>query len=355
MMMPPNVEAYGHKPWTSSTPPKKILVIRFHAFGDVVITLPYLQVLKNIFPAVEFHLLTREECADIPRHAVMFEKVYGLEDRRDTARLIAAAVALSPRLVRERYDIVLDLQRNTVSRFIRRVLSPASYSEFDRYSPRSAGERVRRTIDALRIAALPEELPTIALRPTPIDDRKWYSAGYTRGEKYSIVNPAGSSDTKNWPITHYERFIELWEQTMTDKAHVMLIGTGRLAEKVRYLKKRFGGRIIDLVDATSATEALHLVRNAQFVLSEDSGLMHLAWISRVPLVALFGSTPCDWSKPLGTTSVCLDSSDLECGNCGQPQCRFGDVHCLVRWTPEFVVETARRLLRTQVTSDRRGI
>jgi len=300
-------------------------------------------------------LLTREECADIPRHTLMFENVYGLEDKRNTARLIAAAAPLFPRLLRERYDVVLDLQRNTVSRFIRRMLSPDSYSEFDRFSPLSAGERVRRTIDALRIAALPEELPTITLRPTPIDDHKWYSAGYSRGGKYIIVNPAGSSDSKNWPIAHYERFIELWEQSMTDKAHVMLIGTGRLQEKARYLKKRFGGRIINLVGATTAMEALHLVQNAQFILSEDSGLMHLAWISRGPLLALFGSTPSVWSKPLGATSVCLDSSDLECGNCGQPQCRFGEVYCLIRWTPEFVVERARRLLRAQAASDRREL
>jgi heptosyltransferase II len=86
------------------------------------------------------------------------------------------------------------------------------------------------------------------------------------------------------------------------------------------------------------------VRKSRLVLSEDSGLMHMAWTSRVPLVALLGSTPSVWAAPQGNTSVCLDSSDLECGCCDTPECRFGDVHCLTRYSPEFVMATARRLL-----------
>jgi len=80
------------------------------------------------------------------------------------------------------------------------------------------------------------------------------------------------------------------------------------------------------------------------VLSEDSGLMHMAWVSGTPVVALFGSTRSDWSRPLGPRSVFLDSSDLSCGACMQATCRRGDVFCLSRRSPEEVFARAVSLL-----------
>jgi lipopolysaccharide heptosyltransferase II len=86
------------------------------------------------------------------------------------------------------------------------------------------------------------------------------------------------------------------------------------------------------------------VQRAALVLSEDSGLMHMAWVSGTPLVALFGSTRSDWSSPLGPRSLLLDSSDLPCGNCMQATCQRGDVFCLSRRTPEEVFSRAVSLL-----------
>ena len=344
MMTAAPTESFLSRPWRSSRPPGKILVIRFHALGDVIITLPYLQALRNVLPPTEVHCLTREECADIPRHASMFTSVHALEDGRRASLLSARALGLLPRLLTERYDVVLDLQRNALSRVIRWSLRPSSFAEFDRFSLQSAGERVRRTIDALELTRLPATLPRINLQVPSETHPVWLSNGYSDKKRFVVLNPAGSSITKNWPIENYERFAALWTANVDADAHFLVIGTERIAQKARYLQQRLGERLINLVNVTTPTEALSLVGRAQFILTEDSGLMHMGWISQVPLIALFGSTPSVWSRPLGDTSVCLDSSDLECGNCGRSVCRFGDVRCLTRWTPESVLETARQLL-----------
>jgi heptosyltransferase-2 len=337
-------ESFEHRSWSSSNPPKKILVIRFHAFGDVIITLPYLQTLKNAFPQIEIHYLTRKECSDIVNHAPMFTKVYALDDRRNGKLLFAKVVVLLPILFSERYDIVLDLQRNAVSRMVRRFLLPKSFSEFDRFSFMSAGERVRQTIDAVHIALIPDVLPDIEINYAVLNRNRWKSNGYSEGKKYIILNPAGSSITKNWPIEYYEQFALLWKKSIDDQTQFLIIGTERILQKAQYLKQQLGSNVINLAGMTTVTEAFMLLQKAQFVLSEDSGLMHMAWISKIPLLALFGSTPSVWAKPLGDTSLCLDSSDLECGNCNQTQCKFGNVHCLTRYTPEYVLEKAKQLL-----------
>jgi ADP-heptose:LPS heptosyltransferase len=103
-------------------------------------------------------------------------------------------------------------------------------------------------------------------------------------------------------------------------------------------------KAISLIGETAPHEAFALVQKAQFVLSEDSGLMHFAWVSEIPTLVLFGSTRSDWSRPLGKHSSFLDSSDLPCGNCMQEECRFNDVHCLTRYTAEFVFEKAVQLM-----------
>ena len=332
-----------HKKWKSSSPPKKILAIRFHALGDVVITLPYLQTLKNELPGLELHLLTREESADIPRSVVMFSKVFSINDRRDPKTLLAKSLTMLPQLLSERYDVVLDLQRNLVSRWLRRLLFAKCYSEFDRYAALSAGGRVRNMINLLGIGAIGNDLAAVELNDDDQRMQKWTAAGYSERNSYVVLNPAGSSQSKNWPIENYVRFADLWAKRIEGTTKFLIIGTERVAEKASYLKREMGEKLVNLVGMTTPTDALRIVSRSRLLLTEDSALMHMAWISKIPLVALFGSTPSVWSRPLGDYSVLLDSSDLECGACNEPFCKYGDVHCLARYSPESILDVAAKL------------
>jgi ADP-heptose:LPS heptosyltransferase len=98
------------------------------------------------------------------------------------------------------------------------------------------------------------------------------------------------------------------------------------------------------VDNTTPLQAFAVLQHASFLLSEDSGLMHMAWVSGIPTIALFGSTRSDWSRPLGEHTFFLDSSDLPCGNCMQSICQSGDVRCLTRYTPKMIFDHAIDLL-----------
>jgi heptosyltransferase II len=82
-------------------------------------------------------------------------------------------------------------------------------------------------------------------------------------------------------------------------------------------------------------------------LSEDSGLMHMSWVSGIPTLALFGSTWSVRARPLGNHSLFFDSSDLECGACRQEICKYGDVHCLTRYKAEFIFDKAVSLINSQ--------
>lgn len=344
-------ESSSAVPWNSQSHPQKILAIRFQALGDTVITLPYLQALHTIWPSSQFHFLTRDEFSDLPRHMKMFEAVHTIGGGRDRARQFGNAMQLVPHLRKEHYDVVIDLQRNMLSRMIRRLVRPKSFSEFDRFSLNTAGDRTRSTIDNLGAQPIPESLPRLDLRDKHHGLRTLNEAGYNPGKKLIVLNPAGSVITKCWPLEHFVGFANGWIDGVDADTQFLMLGTEHIREKARYLKEKLGDKLINLAEKTTVSEAFNILQESDLVVSEDSGLMHMAWVAQVPVVALFGSTRSIWSKPIGKWSAYFDSSDLECGECQQPECRFGDVRCLSRYTPEIIVKAAGKLLEEKCRSE----
>jgi ADP-heptose:LPS heptosyltransferase len=159
-----------------------------------------------------------------------------------------------------------------------------------------------------------------------------------------VLNPAGAFESRNWPLDNYAAFARVWQDRYHSRSQFLLLGDARLHEKAAYLAARLGDRAINLVGHTTPEQAFAIIGMTNLILSEDSGLMHMAWVSGIPTVALFGSSRNDWSRPLGPHSICLNSSDLSCGCCMQTACKFGDNRCLTRYSPEYVAKQARELL-----------
>ncbi len=333
----------SHKPWQQSSPPRRILAIRLQALGDVVITLPYLQCLRNTLPVdTRLDLVTRKEVEDIPKNIDLFDHVYSIGGARDFKRQLLSTCWLLPKLSAQRYDVVIDLQNNVLSRIIRRTLRPTAWSTFDRFSTRSAGERSRLTIEAVGLGN--NHMDSRLRLRRPLTAMAILEAnGLTDADRLVVLNPAGAFATRNWEMHKYVRFARLWLQRWPD-TKFLLLGTSSIAEKAIFLQSELGERLVNLVGRTTPSEVFSVLQRVALVLSEDSGLMHMAWVSGTPVVALFGSTRSAWARPLGPRSLVLDSSDLPCGNCMQESCRRGDVFCLSRRTPEEVFARAASLL-----------
>lgn len=337
------------KPWTEKTPPRRVLAIRLQALGDVVITLPYLQYLRNsTLCDARLDFLTRNEVRDIPRNLDLFDRVYSIGGARNAKRQLLSACLLLPRLLMQRYDVVIDLQNSVLSRIVRRALRPRAWSAFDRFSPRPAGERNRLTIEALGLGSNPADTRLRLRRSFPAS-ALFENKGLTDADRLVVLNPAGAFATRNWEMYKYVRFARQWLQRWPDTKFLVL-GTSFIAEKAAFLANELGEHVVNLVGQTTPSEAFSLLQRVTLVLSEDSGLMHMAWICGTPVVALFGSTRSDWSRPLGADSVVLDSSDLPCGNCMQATCRRGDVFCLSRRSPEEVFSRAVSLVEKTRTA-----
>jgi heptosyltransferase II len=334
------------KPWKGENPPAKILVMRFQALGDTVITLPYLQSLKRQYPQIKLHFLTRDEVSPIPASISLFDKIITIGGGRNAKVQFVLALFKLPGLLLQQYDAVLDLQNNKISRVVRKLLFTKAWSEFiiDRSTTLAAGERTKLTMEALwpwkikldtRFEIQHQEAATTLLKKN----------GWKPDHDLVVLNPAGAFTSRNWPLDNYIEFSKLWLASMRPQTQFVLLLLPSLKEKAEYIARGLGESCINLTGKANQVEAFAILQKCAFVLSEDGGLMHMAWVQGVPTLALFGSSRSDWSSPQGAWSRCLHSSDLPCGNCQLETCKFGDVHCLTRYTPQQVVREAELLLK----------
>ena len=330
------------KKWTKKYPPKRILAIRLQAMGDLVITLPYLQALRNTLPAdTKIDLLTLEENKSIPLSIELFNKIYSIGGYRNFKKQLAFTFLLLPKILLRRYDVVLDLQNNPITRMVRKVITPHAWCEFDKFSSLAAGERTRLTIEAIGLGQnFPASNFKLKNEITSIELLK--KNGWDGISEIVILNPAGAFETRNWPLKNYVDFAKLWLYRFP-ATQFLVLGVNSTASKADHFKNELADKLINLVNKTLPDQAFAIMKKAKFVLSEDSGLMHIAWVSGIPTLAMFGSTH-KRSRPLGNHTILLDSSDLECGNCMLEVCKYGDTHCLTRYSPKMVFERAVSLI-----------
>ncbi len=332
------------KPWKYNHQPQRVLAIRLQAMGDTIITLPYLQALRNTLPpGTRLDFLTRKEVASVPESLVLFNRVYCIKGRRNFRKQFIWACILLPRLLFNRYEVVIDLQNNRISRLVRQTIRPLAWSQFDRFSPIAAGERTRITIENAGLGYNFIDARFVFKQPPPVN-QILADNGWDGVSKLAILNPAGAFGTRNWHPDNYIHFAKLWLDRFPGTQFVVM-GLPFMAAKAQVFKEVLQDKLINLVGNTSPVEAFAIIQKAWFVLSEDSGLLHMAWVSGVPTVAIFGSTRSDWARPLNKHAVYFSSGDLACGNCMLETCLYGDVHCLTRYTPQMVFEKITAVLQ----------
>lgn len=311
--------------------PKRVVVIRLHAFGDTAITFPVLGALRRRLPDARLDVVTDVRSKDLFEAHRDVDAVVSFDARLPKfpkgAAVLRAALALRTRGV----PAVLDLQRNRWSRLLTRLLVPGAFSAFDRHAPRTALTRYLDAANALGLGRLP---PVLA--PHARDDiRRAAEERLTRagwdGGPLVCLNPAAGWETRQWPLA---RWVELGKRLDARGCRLMLLAAAPVHPRFVALKEALGGALgaplLDFAGQTTAGEALALVAHASLTVSEDSGLMHLAWVQGIPTLALFGASRSAWSRPEGPRTDGFYSEDLSCGACMQPVCARGDLHCLMR-------------------------
>lgn len=145
---------------------------------------------------------------------------------------------------------------------------------------------------------------------------------------------------KRWPAAH---FAELARRLAEADFPVWLIGSAKDAPIGVEIEQLSGGACRNLCGRTDLAQAIDLLSCARLVVSNDSGLMHVAAALRRPLVALYGSSSPSYTPPLSQRARILNLG-LECSPCFKRECPLGHFKCLNDLSPAMVLEAAKEAL-----------
>jgi len=166
----------------------------------------------------------------------------------------------------------------------------------------------------------------------------------TKCKILALCPGAEYGEAKRWPAGHYAQVAKTWLQAGWQ---VWLFGSKKDADVAAQINQLSDNGCVDLTGKTSITEAVDLLALADVVVSNDSGLMHVAAALNKKVIALYGSSDPRFTPPLNANAKII-SLGLECSPCFIRECPLGHTHCLVKITPQQVIEEIHSLSGTEI-------
>ena len=169
------------------------------------------------------------------------------------------------------------------------------------------------------------------------------------GQRLLMLCPgAVFGDAKRWPCEHYA---EVAKEHINKGWHVVLMGSAKDQAVTGEIAALTGNEAChDLAGKTSLDQAIDLLSQATAVVSNDSGLMHIAAALHRPLVAVYGSTSADFTPPL-SDQVAILNTDIDCRPCFQRECPLQHKRCLTELEPSRVIKALERLSASIIVGD----
>jgi heptosyltransferase II len=173
-------------------------------------------------------------------------------------------------------------------------------------------------------------------------DHTLKTLGLQRGQYALFVPGAEYGPAKRWPA---ELFAELAQQL---DVPVLLLGSSKDAALCDEIVALAPKHTTNLAGKTSLAQAIHAQAASKIIVTNDSGLMHVAAALEVPQVAIFGSSSPLHTPPLSSAAQIVwlknDASykpALDCAPCFERDCPLGHTRCLQDITPAQVLARAR--------------
>lgn len=144
--------------------------------------------------------------------------------------------------------------------------------------------------------------------------------------------------SKKWPSEHYANVASYY----LDKSwQVWLMGSDNDLAACEDINALSNDQCAVLAGKTTLPQAIDLISCASLVVSNDSGLMHIAAALQKPLVAVYGSTDPGHTPPLSSNHT-VARLDLPCSPCFKRECPLGHLDCLVTLSPSSVIALAEQ-------------
>jgi heptosyltransferase II len=184
--------------------------------------------------------------------------------------------------------------------------------------------------------SLPKIIPNPYLNSAP--ETAWILASRLgiKNDKSKILGlcpGAEYGEAKRWPAEYYA---EAANHALKNGWQVMLFGSDKDIPVTNQINQLTQNQCIDLGGKTKLGEAIDLMSLCDTVISNDSGLMHVAAALDKKLIAIFGSSDPFHTPPMSTNAM-IEYLGLECSPCFKRECPLGHLNCLREITPTKIM------------------
>ena len=327
---------------------KKILILRFSSIGDIVLTSPVVRCVKKQLRDAEVHYCTKFCYHQLVENNPYIDKLFYLKD--DIWKLIK-------QLKKEKYDYIIDLHNNIRTLTIKSALLTKNFSlnklnykkwlyvnfKIDAMPDVHIVDRYMDTLKALNIQNDNQGLDYFI--PTK-DEMNIFETDLMPKQPYVAFAIGGQHQTKRLPV---HKIIELCKQI---KHPVIFLGDeldAPVAEQViqhfekenTFKEEMDGGVAVKIAPKTlffnacgkyNINQSASIIRDARYVISHDTGLMHIAAAFKKMIYSIWGSTtPTLGMYPYKTNFVAIENKDLGCRPCskiGFEECPYKHFKCM---------------------------
>jgi lipopolysaccharide heptosyltransferase II len=338
----------------------KVLVVKIAAIGDFLMATPALRALKHDPKITGVHLLAGKSIATVVRGNPDLDGIFLLDDRRifhgGLLAKAAEVLKVSWALRREKFAIGFNFHRDWRFNIILFLAGCKRRIGFSRGGRRSllltegvAVDGIKHHVfhycDLLKGLGIfcldfKLEFPLAEAEAAHAVEKFLKPSGL---RDYVVLAPGGAANVKEemesrrWPMEH---FAALAGMLLGAGKRVVLVGSGSdaaIAVRIQAAQPA----VVDLADRTTLTEAAAILKRAQLVVCNDSGLMHLAAAVGARVISIFGPTHPGEKKPLSEGSVAVWKGEgMDCSPCYHdgvfPECDH--VSCLKKITPQEIFE-----------------
>ena len=285
---------------------RKILILQYKPFGDILLNTGYLPFLKEKFPNAEIHFMVKRPYDQALLNNPSIDKLIAFTDKKKGIGYLLNRFKLVRMIRRNRYDMIIDQLRDTGSAIFT-LFSKAKYK---------LGFQKKRFNYIYNINP-------------PMGEKRYYSK-----MKFDLFKPIGIEEQEHELFFHIEdsslNFIDKWlTENNIEIGNFVIIAPGSPIEKKKWLPENyalladmiqsdlkikiiFAGSPKEFKDIDNVIEAMKteyhtapkttfnqagaLLKRSRLLICNDGGLNHLAIAVKTPSLSIFGSTnPVKWS------------------------------------------------------------
>ncbi len=329
---------------------KRILIVEVNWLGDVLFSTPLIKAIRKKYKHAHIACLVDPRCASILENNISVNEII-IYDEKGRHKSIFSKMRLIMELRKKKFDLAILLHRSFTKALIvylagagERVGYPAKARKaLLTTSVEPPEEELHKVEYFLRLAkALGCDISdknyefSVSEEARRSINAKLIGLGIKPEDIIVVLNPGGNWPPKRWPEEYFAKLGNM----LTEKYPVKLVisGASKDKERAERISARANGKAVILAGETTIKELGALMERADFVISGDSGPMHMAIALNKKTIAIFGPTSPGITGPYGKGNYAVvEPPKKECEvPCYDLDCL--DYRCMRSICPEVVLK-----------------